>query len=250
MLGNRTLEGLVPFQSRRKERTQRSPIRGPRTQCGPSKPPRNCGAISASLEGSPPRPSTAPRASASLEAIPRRKGQTALPLTLPSYGGIKCQPLLHSAQVRRRQPAIPHSSCDRSPVRQLQSLLRHHGRCGSTVEPATRDETGSVLLPLLFCQLWPFGLYLITRMAPDPPPAWEGGPTTPRAPPGGTLSTRSRRPGPPPSRGPGPPRNPRTSLVRTPALYPGGYGTAACPATTGARRALTCRTHGTPRLED
>ena len=57
----------VSFQSGRKERTQRSPTRGPRTQCGPSKPPRTCGAISASLEGSPSRASTAPHVSASLE---------------------------------------------------------------------------------------------------------------------------------------------------------------------------------------
>ena len=47
--------------------TQRSPTRGPRMQCGPSAPPRTRGVISASLEGSPPKPSTAPRASASLE---------------------------------------------------------------------------------------------------------------------------------------------------------------------------------------
>jgi len=112
--------------------------------------------ISASLEGSeptleqgessPPRsrvadlPSSRQLISASLEATPRRKGQTALPLTRPSYGGIKCQPLLHSAQDRRRQAAIPHSGCDRSPVRQLRSLLRHPGRCGNTVGPATWEE--------------------------------------------------------------------------------------------------------------
>ena len=55
------------FQSGRKKRTQRSPARGPRTQCGPSAPPRTRGVISASLEGSPSKPSTTPRASASLE---------------------------------------------------------------------------------------------------------------------------------------------------------------------------------------
>src|SRR6185437_16073824 len=120
-------------------------------------PPRTRGAISASLEGShrdprlrpasPPRsrvanlPSSGQNISASLEATLRRKGQTALPLTRPSYGGIKCQPLLHSAQDRRCQAAIPHSSCDRSPVRQLRSLLRHPGCCGSTMGPATWDET-------------------------------------------------------------------------------------------------------------
>ena len=38
-------------------------------------------------------------------------------------------------------------------------------------EPATRDEMGSAQLPLLFCQLWLFGLHLTTRMVPDPPPA-------------------------------------------------------------------------------
>ena len=126
---------------------------------------------------SPPRsrvanlPSSGQLIAASLENTSRHKGQTALPLTCPSYGGIKCQPLLHKAQDRRRQAAIPHSGCDRSPVRQLRSLLRHSGRCGYTVEPATRDETGSALLPLLFCQLRTSGLHLITRMAPDPLPA-------------------------------------------------------------------------------
>jgi len=146
--------------------------------------------ISASLEGSeptleqgessPPRsrvadlPSSKQLISASLEATPRHKGQTALPLTRPSYRGIKCQPLLHSAQDRRRQTAIPHSGCDRSPVRQLRSLLHHPGRCGNTVGPATRDEARSAQFPLLFCQLWLSGLHLITRTSPDPPPAREG----------------------------------------------------------------------------
>ena len=43
------------------------------------------------------------------KATPRQKGQTALPLTRPPYEGIKCQPLLDNARVRRRQAAIPHS---------------------------------------------------------------------------------------------------------------------------------------------
>ena len=125
------------FQSGRKERTQRSPA---------------CSPLASSLEPaerSPPRskvadlPSSRHLISASLEATPRHKGQTALPLTHPSYGGIKCQPLLHSAQDRRRQAAIPHSGCDRSPIRQLRSLLRHPGRCGNTVGPATWDEARS-----------------------------------------------------------------------------------------------------------
>ena len=56
----------------------------------------------------------------------------------------------------------------------------------------------------------------------------------PRVPQGGTLSTSSRRPGPPPSRGPVPPRDYRTSLVHALALCPGGSGTATCPITAGA----------------
>ena len=69
----------------------------------------------------------------------------ALPLARPLYGGIKCQPLLRSARVRRRQTSIPHSGCDRSPVRQLRSLLRHSGRCGATVGTcdAVRDVLGT-----------------------------------------------------------------------------------------------------------
>ena len=123
--------------------------------------------ISASLEGShrDPRlrpasplrsrvanlPSSRQNISASLEATLRRKGQTALPLTRPSYGGIKCQPLLHNAQDRRRQTAIPHSSCDRSPVRQLRSLLRHPRRCGNTVGTcdAVRDVLGIAHVTIL-----------------------------------------------------------------------------------------------------
>ena len=127
-------------------------------------PPRTHGAISALLEGShrdprlrpasPPRsrvanlPSSRQLISASLEATHRRKGQTALPLTCPSYGGIECQPLLRSAQDRRRQAAISHSGCDWSPIRQLQSLLRHPGRYGGTVEPETRDEMCSGTAPV------------------------------------------------------------------------------------------------------
>ena len=45
--------------------------------------------------------------SASLEAISRHKGQTALPLTRLSYEGIKGQPLRHGTQDKRRQAAIP-----------------------------------------------------------------------------------------------------------------------------------------------
>ena len=65
------------------------------------------------------------------------------PLTRPSYGDIKCQPLLHSARVRCRQAAIPHSGCDRSLVRQLRSVLHHSGRCGDTM--GTCDAVQDVL---------------------------------------------------------------------------------------------------------
>ena len=102
-------------------------------------------------------------------------------------------------------------------------------------EPATRDETCSAQFPSLFRQLLLTGLHLTTPMAPDPPPAWEGVQRCHVPPRRGTLGASSRRPGPPPSRGPGSPCDSRTSLVHTPALRPGGSGTAACPATAGAR---------------
>ena len=137
------------LRSEGKEKTQRSSIHGPSTQCGPSAPPRTRGAISASLKGSPSRPSITPRDSASLEGSgptleeadrlhlarghPSTEKTNHHPFALPPYGGIKCQPLLRSAPARRRQAAIPHSGCDRSPVRQLRSLFRHSGRCGTTV---------------------------------------------------------------------------------------------------------------------
>ena len=75
----------------------------------------------------------------------------ALPLTRPPYGGIKCQPLLHSARARRRQAAIPHSGCDRSLVRQLRSLLRHPGCCDDTVGTcdAVQDMLGTAPATIL-----------------------------------------------------------------------------------------------------
>ena len=85
------------------------------------------------------------------KANPRQKGQTALPLTRPPYEGIKCQPLLHSARVRRRQAATPHSGSDRSPIRQLRSLLP--GAVATLWELATQCKTCSALLQLLYCQL-------------------------------------------------------------------------------------------------
>ena len=70
-------------------------------------------------------------------------GQMTLLLARPPYGGIKCQPLRHRAWVRRCQASIPHSGCDRGPVRQLRSLLHHSGRCGDTV--GTYDVVQDVL---------------------------------------------------------------------------------------------------------
>ena len=110
----------------------RAPRRDPRPR--PASPPRS---RVASL------PSEERIISTSLEATPRQKGQPALPLTRPPNGGIKHQPLLHTARVRQRQAAIPHSGCDRSLVRQLWSLLRHSERCGDTV--GTCDAVQDVL---------------------------------------------------------------------------------------------------------
>ena len=171
-----------------------------------------------------------------------------MPLTHSLCGGIKSQPLLHSAQGRRRQAAIPHSSYDRSPIRQLWSLLRHPGRCGSTVGPATRDKTCSALLPSLFCQLRPTGLYLITRMAPGPPPAWEGARCRHEPLEEGCPSLVARVPDLAPRGVRDLHVSPRPPSVHasTPSM---GSGTAAYPATTGARRTPTCRAHGTPHLE-
>ena len=112
-------------------------------------------------------------------------------------------------------------------------------------EPATRDETCSAQLPLLFCQLRLSGLHLITRMTPDPPPDREGVRCHHEPLEEGCPSLAAGGQDLPPSRGPGPPRDLRTSLVRTPALCPGGSGIATCPVTAGACKTLTCRAHGT-----
>src|SRR6185312_9015800 len=109
---------------------------------------------------------------------------------------------------------------------------------------AGRDVLGTVsvtILPTPADRTPPHNTY-----GPGPAPCPGRGPASPRAPQGGTLSIRSRSPGPPP-RGvrdlrvsPGPP----SARARTP--FRGGFGTAACPATTRARETLTCRARGTP----
>ena len=110
--------GLLPIRKKGKDSKKPSmrPIRTPLGPAGRS-PPRSRVAnlpssgqnISASLEGSEPTLKRYPQAgriiSASLEATPRRKRQAAFPFTRPSYGGIKCQPFLQSAQDRR--PPFP-----------------------------------------------------------------------------------------------------------------------------------------------
>ena len=76
----------------------------------------------------------------------------------------------------------------------------------------TYDEGRSALgtAPELFCQLRPSGLHLITRMAPDPPPAWEGVRRRHVPLQEGRSALAAGVPD-PPSRGPGPPRVSRTS---------------------------------------
>jgi len=158
-----------------------------------------------------------------------------MPITLPQCSG-------QAASGRHS-----HSSCDRSPIHHLRSLLRHPGHCGGTVEPATRDETRPAQSPLLFLQLRLTGLDLIIRMAPGPPSAGEEvrcrhGPLEEECP-----SPAAGVPDPP--RGvrdlhvpPGPPNVHASTPTR-------GSGTAACPATAGAHKTLTCRARRMPPLE-
>ena len=105
--------------------------------------------ISDSLEGSPPKPSTAPRASASLEATPRRKRQTAFPLTRPPYGGINANypsTALGSDGVRLPFPTVAVTGV-------LSANLGHCSAIPDAVamlwEPATQCKTCSALLQLL-----------------------------------------------------------------------------------------------------
>jgi hypothetical protein len=137
------------------------------------------------------------------------------------YRDIKFQPLLRRARVRRHQGAIPHSGCDRSPARQLRSLLRYSGRCGRTV--GTCDALcgrAQALLPPL-CRL-----LLVLSLPQTPRVAWARPSCTARA------LTRSR----PPPAGPSGRRHatlggmvlptaatmPPTEAIRTPAQSPRG----------------------------
>ena len=159
-----------------------------------------------------------------------------MPITLPQCSG------------RAASGRHSHSSCDRSPIHHLQSLLHHPVHCGGTVKPAVQDKTRLALLPLLFRQLRLTGLHLITRMAPDHlllgkgpgdamcfprevRPARTGG--VPDLPPQGVRDLHVS---------PGP----SSARDRTPTR---GSGTAACLATAGTRKILTCRAHGMPPTE-
>ena len=84
---------------------------------------------------------------------------------------------------------------------------------------------------------------------PGPFPCSGRDPASPRVPQGGMLSTSSRRPGPPLSRGPGPPRDSRTPLAHALALHPGGARDRHVPHyrwRTYICKTLACRARGTP----
>src|SRR6185437_11437513 len=98
-------------------------------------------------------PSSKQNVSASLEATPRRKGQTALPLTRPPNGGINAN---HSS-------TAPGSDGVRSPfptVAVTGVSSANSGHCSAIPdavatlwEPATQCKTCSALLQLLYYQL-------------------------------------------------------------------------------------------------
>ena len=76
MLGNRAYKGLQPLSNleERKGLKEAQHAAHVRSAAHPH-PPRTRGVISASLEGSLPKPSTAPRASASLEGSESTLGE-------------------------------------------------------------------------------------------------------------------------------------------------------------------------------
>ena len=108
--------GLFPIRKKGKDSKKPSvqPIRIPLEPTGRS-PPRSRVPVGAPRlrPASPTRlrvahlPSSEQNISASLEATSRHKGQMALPLTRPSYEGIKGQPLHHGTQDRRYRAAVP-----------------------------------------------------------------------------------------------------------------------------------------------
>ena len=130
-----------------------------------------------------------------------------MPITLPRCSG------------RAASGRHCHSSCDRSPIHHLRSLLRHPQTLWQHCGPATRDKTGSARLPLLF------RLLRLTRL---PHHTYGPGPTT-------YLG-----------RGPVSPRTLQRGMPITYSRSPGLPGAHACPAPVGARKTLTCGAHETP----
>ena len=127
-----------------------------------------------------------PRSRAPVET-PRLR-PTSPPRSRPSLGARDKQPCSsparrtealsanHSSTVLRTdgvRPPFPTMAVTGVPSAKLRSLLCHPGRCGDTMGPATWDGACPALLPALFRQPRPSGLYVITRMAPGPPLARE-----------------------------------------------------------------------------
>ena len=119
----------------------RAPRRGPRP-C-PASPPRSREASLPSGSGSSP-----PRSRPPLD------GKNERPFRSPARRteALNANHSSNSARVRRRQAAIPHSGRDRSPVRQLRSLLRHPRPCA--------DIPGTALATVLPTPCTPFVLTL------------------------------------------------------------------------------------------
>ena len=164
---------MTSFQSGRKERTQRSPIRGP------SAPPRTRGVISVSLEDSHQDPRLRP-------ASPPRSRVANLPSSRANHLRLARS---HPSTKKDKRPF-------RSPAHRTEALNANHssvapgtdsvrppfptlavtgvpsansGHCSAIPdavaalwEPAARDEMCSTQLPLLFCQLRLSGLHHTT----------------------------------------------------------------------------------------
>jgi len=134
-----------------------------------SHPPRTHGTISASLEGSHrdprPRPASPPRSrvaslpsgrrivSISLEATPRRKGQTALPLTRRRTEALNAN---HSSTVPGSdgaRPPFPTVAVTGVPSANSGHCYAIPDTVAALWEPATQCKTCSALLQPLYCQL-------------------------------------------------------------------------------------------------
>ena len=193
--------------------TQRSPV------CGPFAPlsgPRDDLRLA---RGLPSRPSTTPRISASLEAIPRRKGQTALPLTRPSYEGIKGQPLLHGSQDRRRRAAIP--TVDVTGVSSAD--FSHRSAISDAVAVLWDLRRG--IRQARHCSRY----YSADTDQPDPPPAGEGVRRRHVSFREGRSARTNGVPRTSPFKESGTSACPPDLLVCTPALRPGGPGPPRVP---------------------